>query len=309
MDKNATRPRLVAFASTDCHTCLSRKRNCPRQRPYCSTCLDRGIKCGGYATALSWHESRAYISHNRERCQQASGQMLSQRRHKRADRSWIAERLGNVRDCRFAESQKSAEGSRTTTIHSQNPEPSSHDQFSLTGNHHSPNFLCRIPFITGASAHCAAEEDFAGQVKDGLQDFSVIPIVQATVSGPSQGRDLIDGKCLPQSHQEESAFHVVPELVAEESSLTDFAACDPAFDTSNYALGRIGMNTDEIQSALNPLSNTALISSSLDPTLKRKMLLECCEYLHENGVFFVALVVLRRLINVVQIIQIFVSCH
>jgi hypothetical protein len=307
MEAGATRPRLVACASTDCHTCLSAKRNCQRQRPYCSTCLDRGIKCGGYATALSWHESRTYMSHNRQRYQQASGQMLlSQRRHKRADRRWNAERLGNVRDWRFAESQKSTERSRTTTIHSQHPEPSSHDRYSLPGNHHSPNFISGIPFTPGASADCVAE-DFAGQAKDGLHDFSLMPIVQPTGSSPSRVQDLNDEQCLPQSHQEGS-FLDVPEFVAEPFSLTDFTACDPTFDTTNHTFGRIGMCADDIHLMLNPLANTVLIPSSLDPTQQRKMLLKCCEYLHENRVYFVALVVLRLTI-VAQMIQIFVSCH
>lgn len=55
-----TRPHFTAFALTDCHTCLSGNRKCGRQRPYCSPCLERGLKCGGYVTPLSWHESRAY---------------------------------------------------------------------------------------------------------------------------------------------------------------------------------------------------------------------------------------------------------
>ncbi len=59
-EAGTTRPRFTAFASTDCHTCLSGNRKCERQRPYCSTCLERGVKCGGYVTPLSWHESRAY---------------------------------------------------------------------------------------------------------------------------------------------------------------------------------------------------------------------------------------------------------
>jgi hypothetical protein len=306
-EAGATRPRLVAFASTDCHTCLSRKRNCQRQRPYCSTWLDRGIKCGGYATALSWHESRTYISLNRQRYQQASGQMVpSQRRHKRADRRWNAQRLGNVHDCRFAESQKSTERSRTTTIPSQHPEPSSHDRYSIPSNHHSPNFLSGIPFIPGASADGTAE-DFAGQTKDVLQDFFLMPIVQPTGSSPSRVQDLNDEQCLPQSHHEESVFLDVPEFVAEECSLSDLTACDRAFDTTNHTFGRIGMYADDIHLMLNPLDNTVLIPSSLDPTQKRKMLLKCCEYLHDNRVYFVALVVLRLTI-VAQMIQIFVSC-
>jgi len=55
-----TRPRFTALSLTDCHTCLSGNRPCGRQRPYCATCLSRGAKCGGYATPLSWHSSRAY---------------------------------------------------------------------------------------------------------------------------------------------------------------------------------------------------------------------------------------------------------
>jgi hypothetical protein len=56
----ATRPRFAASAPTDCHTCLSRQRQCDKQRPYCSTCLDEGLNCGGYATSLLWHRCRDY---------------------------------------------------------------------------------------------------------------------------------------------------------------------------------------------------------------------------------------------------------
>ena len=59
-EAGTTRPHFTAFALTDCHTCLSGNRKCGRQRPYCSSCLEKGVKCGGYVTPLSWHESRAY---------------------------------------------------------------------------------------------------------------------------------------------------------------------------------------------------------------------------------------------------------
>lgn len=59
-ESSTTRPRFTASASSDCHTCSSSNHNCKRQRPYCSTCLERGVDCGGYATPLSWHESRAF---------------------------------------------------------------------------------------------------------------------------------------------------------------------------------------------------------------------------------------------------------
>lgn len=307
-EAGATRPRLVAFAPTGCHTCLSGNRKCQKQRPYCSTCLDRGIKCGGYATALSWHESRTYSIHNRQRYQQASGHvLLSPRRHKRADSRWNAERPGNIRDWRFAESQKSKERSQTATIHSQHPEPSSHDRYNLPGDHHSPNFISGIPFTPGTSADCFAE-DFAGQAEDGLHDFSLMPVVQPTGSSPHLVKDLDDRQCLTQSHQEEGAPLDVSAFAPETSCLADFTACDPTFDPTNLTFGRIGMCGDDMHLMLNPIANTSLIPSSLDPGQQREMLLECCEYLHENRAYVVALVV-SRLIIVAQMIQNFVSCH
>lgn len=50
----------LAFARTDCHTCTADGVQCDRQRPQCNTCLNRGRKCGGFATPLSWDERRTY---------------------------------------------------------------------------------------------------------------------------------------------------------------------------------------------------------------------------------------------------------
>lgn len=51
----------LAFARTDCHTCVSSRRKCDRRRPQCTTCLDQGLKCGGFATPLSWDDSRIFL--------------------------------------------------------------------------------------------------------------------------------------------------------------------------------------------------------------------------------------------------------
>jgi hypothetical protein len=113
---------------------------------------------------------------------------------------------------------------------------------------------------------------------------------------------------LTQSHQEEGAPLDVSAFAPETSCLADFTACDPTFDPTNLTFGRIGMCGDDMHLMLNPIANTSLIPSSLDPGQQREMLLECCEYLHENRAYVVALVV-SRLIIVAQMIQNFVSCH
>lgn len=52
------RSNSLGFARTDCHTCASLGDQCDRQRPRCSTCLDHGRRCGGFATPLSWDSRR-----------------------------------------------------------------------------------------------------------------------------------------------------------------------------------------------------------------------------------------------------------
>ena len=54
------RTNSLAFAQTDCHTCASLDERCDRRRPQCSACLDRGRKCGGFATPLSWDPKRMW---------------------------------------------------------------------------------------------------------------------------------------------------------------------------------------------------------------------------------------------------------
>ncbi|KAK1143722.1 hypothetical protein N8T08_006122 [Aspergillus melleus] len=54
------KPNSLAFARTDCHTCAASGVQCDRQRPQCTTCLNRGRKCGGFATPLSWDDRRTY---------------------------------------------------------------------------------------------------------------------------------------------------------------------------------------------------------------------------------------------------------
>lgn len=55
------RTNSLAFAQSDCHTCASTAERCDRRRPRCSTCLDHGRKCGGFATPLSWDPRRMWI--------------------------------------------------------------------------------------------------------------------------------------------------------------------------------------------------------------------------------------------------------
>jgi hypothetical protein len=55
------RTNSLAFSQTDCHTCASMGRTCDRRRPQCSTCLDLGLKCGGFATPLSWDNNRIWL--------------------------------------------------------------------------------------------------------------------------------------------------------------------------------------------------------------------------------------------------------
>ncbi|PLB49686.1 hypothetical protein P170DRAFT_357297 [Aspergillus steynii IBT 23096] len=54
------KPNSLAFAQTDCHTCAASGVQCDRQRPQCTTCLNQGRKCGGFATPLSWDDRRTY---------------------------------------------------------------------------------------------------------------------------------------------------------------------------------------------------------------------------------------------------------
>lgn len=51
----------LAFARTDCHTCVSAARTCDRRRPQCLTCRELGVKCGGFATPLSWDNNRIWL--------------------------------------------------------------------------------------------------------------------------------------------------------------------------------------------------------------------------------------------------------
>jgi hypothetical protein len=55
------RTNSLGFAQSDCHTCTSLGEKCDRRRPRCTTCLDRGRRCGGFATSLSWDNSRRMI--------------------------------------------------------------------------------------------------------------------------------------------------------------------------------------------------------------------------------------------------------
>lgn len=54
------RTNSLAFARSDCHTCSANDERCDRRRPRCSTCLNQGRKCGGFATTLSWDSRRMW---------------------------------------------------------------------------------------------------------------------------------------------------------------------------------------------------------------------------------------------------------
>ena len=56
------RTNSLGLARTDCHTCSSANQACDRQRPQCTTCLAQRRKCGGFATPLSWDNSRIWLS-------------------------------------------------------------------------------------------------------------------------------------------------------------------------------------------------------------------------------------------------------
>jgi hypothetical protein len=52
------RTNSLAFAKTDCHTCIANQRRCDRTRPRCSSCSGRNIICGGYPMQLTWPKSK-----------------------------------------------------------------------------------------------------------------------------------------------------------------------------------------------------------------------------------------------------------
>lgn len=45
---------VVTGAPDDCFTCAREGTRCDRRRPFCSQCLERGLGCSGYKTALKW---------------------------------------------------------------------------------------------------------------------------------------------------------------------------------------------------------------------------------------------------------------
>ena len=53
------RTNSLAFAKSDCHTCVSRGLHCDRQRPRCTICQDSGRLCNGYSMQLSWQRSHS----------------------------------------------------------------------------------------------------------------------------------------------------------------------------------------------------------------------------------------------------------
>ncbi|KAH6646199.1 fungal-specific transcription factor domain-containing protein [Truncatella angustata] len=55
---NGRRTNSLAFAKTDCHTCIATQIQCDRQRPRCSACSAKKIVCGGYPMQLTWSKSK-----------------------------------------------------------------------------------------------------------------------------------------------------------------------------------------------------------------------------------------------------------
>lgn len=55
------RTNSLAFSTTECHTCATHGIKCDRRRPKCKTCLAKGWQCGGFATPLSWDDSRIWL--------------------------------------------------------------------------------------------------------------------------------------------------------------------------------------------------------------------------------------------------------
>lgn len=60
-DESFRKTNSLAFANTECHTCLANGVACDRRRPKCRTCLSKGWQCGGFATPLSWDNSRIWL--------------------------------------------------------------------------------------------------------------------------------------------------------------------------------------------------------------------------------------------------------
>jgi hypothetical protein len=56
------RTNSLAFATTDCHRCITYVKRCDRLRPQCSTCLQRGQKCPGFVTPLFWDTRRSFVA-------------------------------------------------------------------------------------------------------------------------------------------------------------------------------------------------------------------------------------------------------
>lgn len=50
------RTNSLAFAKSDCHSCLSFNESCDRRRPRCGTCSSSHRKCGGFAMDLVWKD-------------------------------------------------------------------------------------------------------------------------------------------------------------------------------------------------------------------------------------------------------------
>ncbi|KAE9367713.1 hypothetical protein N431DRAFT_416495 [Stipitochalara longipes BDJ] len=58
LPSSKSRTNSLAFAKSNCHTCLANQRRCDRKRPRCSSCSGMNIVCGGYPMQLIWSKSK-----------------------------------------------------------------------------------------------------------------------------------------------------------------------------------------------------------------------------------------------------------
>lgn len=273
-EASATRPRLVAFAPTDCHTCLSVNRKCQRQRPYCSTCLDRGTRCGGYATALSWHDSRTYSGQNRPSLLQGRHQgSPSTRRHKSVDSRFTSIKTASLRNWHIAQSQNSTGSSQAGSVSLQHSEIPTHV----------PESINDIALTYDTSVDCFPE-DFAnlGRAEDGINNFPLMPISQSTCSTPHSIPEVDTEQSLitfnqDQEQEQEDIPFEISALGAQPPGHINISSYDLTFDPNNPSFGDIGLCPDYIHLIFNPSANNIVNPSYLDPLQKREMLLKCCK--------------------------------
>lgn len=250
MDAGASRPRRVAFAPSDCHTCLSATRKCQRERPYCSTCLSRGIRCGGYATELSWHSSRTFTSRGRRPSQQRTSRASTSTRQKHPATA--------------ASSVVLPEESVRCSRPRQNP----------VSGRQSPASTGEITFTPGTIAACFAG-DFPGMVDGNFHDFAVN--TQAADSSLVEAPDVDDRQGGSIQLGDEDVRSIASAISVTATTSTNSRECEQAFQlngSANSFTHRVG---NDGHSILNPLLDTVQISLSLNFGKNREKLLRCCK--------------------------------